>query len=99
MLWGDREAQQIKDWSIPEMKGQLEEIQRSLFFISQVSYKREDELLFILQDQKHRICLEVYTWLKKRKLVIRWWVAEKELSIDIPHSKKKIFFLKVPKVI
>lgn len=43
------------------MKRQLGEIQRSLFFISQVSYKREEELLFILEDQKHRICLEVYT--------------------------------------
>lgn len=54
-------AQQIKGWSVPELKRQLGATHRSLFFISQVSYKSKDEILFILQDQKHKIFLEVYT--------------------------------------
>lgn len=90
--------QWIRGWSIPEMKGQPVETQRSLFFISQVSYKSEDELLFISKHQKHRICLEVYTWTKKKEkpgyqMASSW----RRMSIDILHSKKKIFFLRYQK--
>lgn len=61
VLQGEGADQWIKGWIIPEIKRQPVQTQRCLFFISQVKYKSEDELLFISQDQKHRICLEVYT--------------------------------------